>query len=82
MNVSGRMIRNPQVLTDSVVRAVIPAGNEAGVGAELLDLFLHLFVEAGDERGNQHDHTDAEDHTEDRQAAAHFVRAKCVHSLF
>ena len=65
----------------AIVRPMIPTGNVGGVRAELLDLFLNFFVEAGDQRGDQHDHADTEHHAEDSEAAAHFVSTERVHGL-
>src|SRR5215469_10617154 len=63
------------------VVAVLPLADEGGVGADLLNFFFDFLVEAGNQRGNQHDHADPEDDTEDGEGAAQFVRAQGVHGL-
>src|SRR4029077_10887111 len=47
-----------------IVRALIPARDEGGVGAELLDVLLNLLIEAGDERSDEHDDADTENDAE------------------
>src|SRR5262249_42544933 len=58
-----------------------PLGNERRVHAILLDLLLNVVVEPGNKCRHQHDHADAEHDSEDRECAAHFVRAQRVQCL-
>ena len=64
------------------MKSLIPFGNKSRVGAELLDVFLNLLIEAGDERRDQHDHTDTENHAEYGKPTAHLVGTKRIHGLF
>jgi hypothetical protein len=64
------------------MRTLIPAGNKSSVRAKLFDIFLDSFVEAGDERSNKHDDTDAEHHAKYSKRAAHLVSAQGIHGLF
>src|SRR5882724_1440718 len=63
------------------VAALIPLGDESGIRAELLHVFLNLRVEAGDESSDEHDDTDAENDAKNREGAAQFVAAKRIHRL-
>ena len=63
------------------VRALIPTRDERGVGAELLNVFLNLLIEAGDERGDKHDDADTEHDAKNGERAAQLVRAERVHRL-
>ncbi len=65
----------------TAVASLIPFGDEGGVRSELIDVFLNFLIEAGKQRGDQHNDADAQDHTEDRQGAAQLVRAERIHCL-
>ena len=63
------------------METLIPLGNKRGVCSELLDVVLDGFVEAGNQRGNQHDDADAQHHAKNGEPAAHLVGAQSVHCL-
>src|SRR5260370_23152187 len=65
----------------AAVETLVPLGNERGIRAILLDIFLNGLVEAGDQRGDQHNDADAQNHSKNGERAAHFVRAERVHRL-
>ena len=63
------------------MESLIPFRNERGVRAELLNVFLNLIIESGDQRGDQHDHTDPENYAKHRQSAAQLMGPQGVHGL-
>ena len=65
----------------TTMAALIPFGDESGVRAELLHIFLHLLIKPGDQRRDQHDDADAKNHAEDGEGAAELVGPQGVHSL-
>ena len=65
----------------TTVAALIPLGDECGVGTELFYIFLDLGVETGDKSGDEHDDADAEDDAKDGEGTAEFVGAKGIHGL-
>ena len=60
---------------------LVPFGDESGVCAELIDVFLNLLIEAGKQRGDQHDDADPQHHTKYRQGAPQLVCPECIHRL-
>src|SRR5215469_5512652 len=67
--------------TRSGVAKLIPLGDEDGVCPNLVDAFLDLAIEPGDQRGYEHDDADAKNHAKNREGAAHLVRAERVDRL-
>src|SRR5215467_7992568 len=65
----------------TTVASLIPFGDERGVRAELINILLNFLIEAGKQRGDEHNNADAQDHPEDRESAAQLVSAQRVHRL-